>query len=116
MIFQHGADASARGSRTSIERKARDRIGNSGPTELGDVVTGKAPGRTSSDQLAPFKSLGIALEDAAFGELIYGRAVEAGAGRTLERAVGGSEGVEQERSLAERVQMPARLHACVQHT
>jgi ornithine cyclodeaminase/alanine dehydrogenase-like protein (mu-crystallin family) len=57
--------------------------------ELGDVVAGKAPGRTSPDQLTLFKSLGIALEDVAFGELIYRRAVEAGAGRELERAAGG---------------------------
>ena len=54
--------------------------------ELGDVVAGKAPARTSPDQLTLFKSLGIALEDVAFGELIYRRALEAGAGRPLERA------------------------------
>jgi alanine dehydrogenase len=56
--------------------------------ELGDVVAGKAPGRASPDQLTLFKSLGIALEDVAFGELIYRRAVEAGAGRRLEQAAG----------------------------
>jgi len=54
--------------------------------ELGDVVTGKAPGRTSPDQVTLFKSLGIALEDVAFGEQIYRRAVEAGAGRAFEGA------------------------------
>jgi ornithine cyclodeaminase/alanine dehydrogenase-like protein (mu-crystallin family) len=35
------------------------------------------------DDLTVFKSLGIALEDVAFGELIYRRAVAAGAGRPL---------------------------------
>jgi ornithine cyclodeaminase/alanine dehydrogenase len=54
--------------------------------ELGDVVAGKAPARTSPDQLTLFKSLGIALEDVALGELIYRRALEAGAGRPLEWA------------------------------
>jgi ornithine cyclodeaminase/alanine dehydrogenase-like protein (mu-crystallin family) len=54
--------------------------------ELGDVVTGKAPARTSPGELTLFKSLGIALEDVAFGELIYRRAVEAGVGRKLEGA------------------------------
>src|SRR5207253_443343 len=47
--------------------------------ELGDVVTGNAPARTSPDQLTLLKSLGIALEDVAFGELIYRRAPEGGA-------------------------------------
>lgn len=58
--------------------------------ELGDVATGKAPGRTSPGELTLFKSLGIALEDVAFGELIYRRAVEAGVGRELERVPGGA--------------------------
>ena len=49
--------------------------------ELGDIVAGKAKGRTSSSDLTLFKSLGIALEDMAFGELIYQKALAQGAGR-----------------------------------
>ena len=48
--------------------------------ELGDLVTGKAKGRTSPSDLTLFKSLGIALEDVAFGELVYQRALAAGVG------------------------------------
>jgi len=51
--------------------------------ELGDLVTGKARGRAAPSDVTLYKSLGIALEDIAFGELIYRRAVEAGAGRPL---------------------------------
>ena len=50
--------------------------------ELGELVTGKARGRTSPSDLTLFKSLGIALEDVAFGELVYQRALAAGVGQT----------------------------------
>src|SRR5712691_10087716 len=49
--------------------------------ELGDLVTGKSKGRTSPSELTLFKSLGIALEDVAFGEVVYQRALAAGVGR-----------------------------------
>jgi ornithine cyclodeaminase/alanine dehydrogenase len=51
--------------------------------ELGEFVTGKAKGRTSPSELTLFKSLGIALEDVAFAELVYQRALAAGAGRPI---------------------------------
>jgi alanine dehydrogenase len=51
--------------------------------ELGELVTGKAKGRGSPSELTLFKSLGIALEDVAFGELVYQRALAAGAGRPI---------------------------------
>jgi alanine dehydrogenase len=51
--------------------------------ELGDLVTGKAKGRTSPSELTLFKSLGIALEDVAFAELVYQRALAAGASRPI---------------------------------
>jgi len=51
--------------------------------ELGDIVAGRAPGRQSDDQILVFKSLGIALEDVAFGKVIYERALAAGAGETF---------------------------------
>ena len=49
--------------------------------ELGEFVTGKAKGRKSPSELTLFKSLGIALEDVAFGELVYQRAIAAGENR-----------------------------------
>jgi len=51
--------------------------------ELGDLVTGKSKGRTSPSELTLFKSLGIALEDVAFGEVVYQRALAAGVGRPI---------------------------------
>ena len=51
--------------------------------ELGDIAGGTVQGRTSDAELTLFKSLGIALEDIAFAEIIYRRALEAGAGKRL---------------------------------
>jgi alanine dehydrogenase len=51
--------------------------------ELGELVTGKAKGRTSPSDLTLFKSLGIALEDVAFAEVVYQRALAAGVGRPM---------------------------------
>ncbi|MGA7488841.1 MAG: ornithine cyclodeaminase family protein [Xanthobacteraceae bacterium] len=51
--------------------------------ELGELATGKAAGRTSASELTLFKSLGIALEDVAFAELVLRRALAAGVGRPL---------------------------------
>lgn len=39
--------------------------------EIGDVLTGEAPGRTSPDEVTLFKSLGIAIEDLASAHRIY---------------------------------------------
>jgi ornithine cyclodeaminase/alanine dehydrogenase-like protein (mu-crystallin family) len=48
--------------------------------ELGELLTGKATGRTSDDELTVFKSLGLAAEDLAAAEHLYRRAKETGAG------------------------------------
>src|SRR5262249_61413262 len=63
--------------------------------ELGEFVSGKATGRTSSSDLTLFKSLGIALEDVAFAELVYQRALAAGVGRPIPICV--DDGRSQER-------------------
>ena len=49
--------------------------------ELGDLVTGKVSGRSAPSDITLFKSLGIALEDIAFADLIHRRAVEQGVGK-----------------------------------
>ena len=48
--------------------------------ELGDVLTGKAAGRRSPDEITLFKSLGLAIEDGAAAEHVRRRAIEAGIG------------------------------------
>jgi ornithine cyclodeaminase len=39
--------------------------------EIGEVLTGKAPARTSTEEITLFKSLGIAIEDLASAQRIY---------------------------------------------
>lgn len=52
--------------------------------ELGDVVTGKIPGRTSDDEITLFKSNGLAIQDAAAAKIVYDKAIERKAGRLVE--------------------------------
>lgn len=48
--------------------------------ELGEVLTGVRPGRTSAGEITLFKSLGLAAEDLAAAAYLYDRAEETGAG------------------------------------
>jgi ornithine cyclodeaminase/alanine dehydrogenase-like protein (mu-crystallin family) len=48
--------------------------------ELGDLVAGRAPGRTSAQQVTLFESHGIGLWDVAVAEVVYRRALEQGRG------------------------------------
>jgi ornithine cyclodeaminase/alanine dehydrogenase-like protein (mu-crystallin family) len=48
--------------------------------ELGDVITGKTPGRTSDQEITLFKSQGLAIQDVATANLVYRAAVEQGIG------------------------------------
>jgi ornithine cyclodeaminase/alanine dehydrogenase-like protein (mu-crystallin family) len=48
--------------------------------ELGEVVTGKKPGRISDDEIVIFDSTGTALQDVATASLVYERAVSEGFG------------------------------------
>ena len=51
--------------------------------ELGDIMTGKTAGRRGPADITLFKSLGIALEDIAFADLIWRRAGERGLGKPM---------------------------------
>src|SRR6266508_1864999 len=51
--------------------------------ELGEVVAGKKPGRTSRDEIIIFDSTGTALQDAAAAALVYEKAEQAGSHFTL---------------------------------
>jgi ornithine cyclodeaminase/alanine dehydrogenase-like protein (mu-crystallin family) len=52
--------------------------------EIGEVLTGDKPGRTSSEEITLFKSLGIAIEDLFAAEYLYRRASELHAGTWVE--------------------------------
>src|SRR5215207_1309568 len=45
--------------------------------EVGEVVSGAKPGRRSAEEVTLFKSLGLAVEDVATADLVYGKAVNA---------------------------------------
>jgi ornithine cyclodeaminase/alanine dehydrogenase-like protein (mu-crystallin family) len=51
--------------------------------ELGDVLTGRAPGRQSDDEITLFESLGLAVEDLAAAAFVHDRALHEHAGMSL---------------------------------
>lgn len=54
--------------------------------ELGDVITGKAPGRSSDDEITLFNSVGLALQDIAICALMVQRARAKGIGLEVDLA------------------------------
>ena len=52
-------------------------------TELGEILAGAQPGRTSREQVTVYKSMGHAVEDAAAARLVYERARAGGLGTEL---------------------------------
>src|SRR5215213_2826572 len=54
--------------------------------ELGEVVAGIKPGRTSSDEIIILASTGMALQDVITAATVFKKAVEKGIGRTVELA------------------------------
>ena len=52
--------------------------------ELGEVLTGQRPGRTSTEEITLFKSLGLAVEDLAAANYLYRQAKELNAGVWVE--------------------------------
>jgi ornithine cyclodeaminase len=52
--------------------------------ELGELVDGSRPGRTSADQLTLYRSVGVAVQDAAAVALVLDAARREGVGRTIE--------------------------------
>jgi ornithine cyclodeaminase/alanine dehydrogenase-like protein (mu-crystallin family) len=52
--------------------------------EIGEVLIGERPGRTSPDEITVFESLGLAVEDLFAAEYVVRRARETGRGTTVE--------------------------------
>jgi ornithine cyclodeaminase/alanine dehydrogenase-like protein (mu-crystallin family) len=52
--------------------------------EIGELVDGSKPGRTSSEQITLYKSVGIAVQDGTAAALVLRAARERGAGREVE--------------------------------
>lgn len=57
----------------------------SAAVELGEVLAGTKPGRTASDQITLYKSMGNAMEDMVVANLVYETARARGVGVDLER-------------------------------
>jgi len=53
-------------------------------TELGEVLLGRRPGRSSDDALTVYKSMGHAMEDLVAAQLVYAEALRRGIGSRLE--------------------------------
>lgn len=51
--------------------------------ELGEILSGKRPGRQSDAEITVYKSTGHAVEDAAAAQLVYERAIKERAGQTV---------------------------------
>lgn len=51
--------------------------------EIGNVLAGKAPGRSSRDEITAYRSLGIAAQDLAAAQFVLERALKAGRGQTV---------------------------------
>jgi ornithine cyclodeaminase len=55
--------------------------------ELGELVAGTKPGRTSPEQISLYKSVGVAVQDAAAAALVLAAARERSVGREIELEV-----------------------------
>lgn len=53
-------------------------------TEIGEVIAGTRPGRLSAQQITVYKSVGVAVMDAAAAALVLGAAAERGTGTEIE--------------------------------
>jgi ornithine cyclodeaminase len=52
--------------------------------ELGELVSGSRPGRTSPEQITLYKSVGVAVQDAAAAALVLAAARERSVGQEIE--------------------------------
>ncbi|HJT17034.1 MAG TPA: ornithine cyclodeaminase family protein [Thermoanaerobaculia bacterium] len=52
--------------------------------EIGEILIGKAKGRTSNDEITLFKSLGLAVEDLASAQFLFNAAQQAGRGQWVD--------------------------------
>jgi ornithine cyclodeaminase/alanine dehydrogenase-like protein (mu-crystallin family) len=71
------------GTNDLLEPVAQGLIG-ADVAEIGEVIDGRRPGRTSPDELTLYKSVGVAVQDGAAAALVLRAAREHGAGREVE--------------------------------
>jgi alanine dehydrogenase len=76
-VLQEAGDLRAALKTGALDDRAID-------AELGDIVSGKKPGRVNASEITLFKSVGMAIEDIATASFAYQRALEAGVGMRLD--------------------------------
>jgi ornithine cyclodeaminase/alanine dehydrogenase-like protein (mu-crystallin family) len=59
-------------------------LGADAVVEIGEIIAGRHPGRSSPDQLTLYKSVGVAVQDAAAAGLVLRHARERGVGRDVD--------------------------------
>jgi ornithine cyclodeaminase len=72
------------GANDVIDPIAAGSIARDDVVEIGEILAGDRPGRTSPDQLTLYKSVGVAVQDAAAAGLVLRHARERGVGREIE--------------------------------
>ena len=85
MITARGGVLQSRCSRTAalLQRYPSGRTQDA-YAELGEIVAGKKPGRTSESEIIIFDSTGTALQDVAAAAIAYERAIAAGRGSVFD--------------------------------
>ncbi|MGY1633766.1 ornithine cyclodeaminase family protein [Geodermatophilus sp. SYSU D01186] len=71
------------GSNDLTEPAARGLIAPDEVAEVGELVEGRRPGRTSPGQLTVYKSVGVAVQDTAAAALVYAAACRRGVGHRI---------------------------------
>ena len=67
-----------------LARAVREkRLDSAAVSEIGDIVIGSVKGRTSSDEITLFKSVGVATEDVAVAAAVHRAALEKGLGTEI---------------------------------
>jgi ornithine cyclodeaminase len=72
------------GANDVIEPEQRGLVARDDVAELGEVLDGRRPGRSSQDQITLYKSVGVAVQDAAAAGLVLRHARERGIGHEVE--------------------------------
>ena len=70
----------------ALDERAQQRrpVAGTLAAELGDVVTGKTPGRTSPMETTLFKSIGVAIEDISVAAYVFDKAQAENKGTVVE--------------------------------
>jgi alanine dehydrogenase len=71
------------GTNDLTEPLARGLVDRDEAAEIGELVEGRRPGRTSPAQLTLYKSVGVAIQDTAAAALVYAAACRRGVGHRI---------------------------------